>query len=111
MEHLILQRISPGVEEILSVDQPGFRKDLSIGEQVLAENGFESRVKTGAVFLDLDLPTTKSCKFIYADDICLAFQTAYFEALERVLTEDLAKLDQFCKTWQKPFPVYSISTM
>lgn len=53
MEHLILQHISPGVEEILSVDQAGFRKDRSTGEQVLAKNGFESRLKTGALFLDL----------------------------------------------------------
>ncbi|KAJ8339383.1 hypothetical protein SKAU_G00361690 [Synaphobranchus kaupii] len=138
----------PGVEKILCVDQAGFRKDRSTGEQVLAlttyiENGFESKLKTGTVFLDLtaaydtvwhkglllkitkalpawatatiktlltnrrfrvhlgqnksawrtqtnglpqgsvlaptlfnlytnDLPHTKSRKFIYADDICLA---------------------------------------
>jgi hypothetical protein len=40
------------------VDQAGFRKDRSTGEQVLAltthiENVFEKKPKTGAVFLDL----------------------------------------------------------
>ena len=43
---------------MICVDQAGFRKDRSTGEQVLAlttfiENGFESRLKTGTVFLDL----------------------------------------------------------
>ena len=40
MECLILQRISPGVEEIFWVDQVGFRKEFSTGEQVLAPTTF-----------------------------------------------------------------------
>ena len=170
------------------MDQAGFRKDRSTGEQVLAlttfiENGFENRLKTGTVFLDLtaaydtvwhkglilkltkelpawattaiqtlltnrrfrvhlghntsawraqknglpqgsvlaptlfnvytnDLPSTKSRKFIYADDICLACQAPDFEQLERVLTEDLTKLDQYCKTWRlKPSPAKTVSSV
>ncbi|KAJ8383001.1 hypothetical protein SKAU_G00037790 [Synaphobranchus kaupii] len=49
---------SKGVEKILRVDQAGFRKDRSTGEQVPAlttyiENGLDSKLKTGTVFLDL----------------------------------------------------------
>ena len=59
-----------------------------------------------------DLPTTKSRKFIYADDICLAFQAPDFDPLERVLQEDLAKLDMFCKTWRlKPSPAKTVSSV
>jgi Reverse transcriptase (RNA-dependent DNA polymerase)/Endonuclease-reverse transcriptase len=58
LERLTLQRISPLVEQILSPDQAGFRKERSTCDQVAAlttyiENGFQKNLKTGAVFLDL----------------------------------------------------------
>lgn len=58
LERLILQRISADVENILQVEQAGFRKGRSTCDQVLAlttfiENGFQKTLKTGAVFLDL----------------------------------------------------------
>jgi hypothetical protein len=58
LERLTLQRISPTVEQILSPDQAGFRKERSTCDQVAAlttyiENGFQQNLKTGAVFLDL----------------------------------------------------------
>lgn len=39
-------------------------------------------------FYTNDLANAKTCKFIYADDICLDF-----DSLEQVLAEDLEKLD------------------
>jgi hypothetical protein len=58
LERLILQRVSPSVEQILSPDQAGFRRNRSTCDQVAAlttfiENGFQRNLKTGAVFLDL----------------------------------------------------------
>ncbi|KAL7387918.1 hypothetical protein ABVT39_003654 [Epinephelus coioides] len=44
-----------------------------------------------------DLPITRSHKFSYAEDICLATQATDLASLEQVLNEDLAKLDQYCK--------------
>jgi len=57
LERLALQRISPTVEGLLSPDQAGFQKGRSICDQVAAlttfiENGFQQKLKTGAVFLD-----------------------------------------------------------
>ena len=58
LERLVLERISPTVEEMLSPDQAGFRKGRSTCDQVAAlttyiENGFQQNLKTGTVFLDL----------------------------------------------------------
>lgn len=58
LERLVLQRISPSVEKTLSPDQAGFRRNRSTCDQVVAlttfiENGFQQKLKTGAVFLDL----------------------------------------------------------
>jgi len=58
LECTILQRISPTVEDLLSVDQAGFRHGCSTCDQdpgltVFTENGFEETMKTSAVFLDL----------------------------------------------------------
>jgi len=58
MEHTILQRISPNVEDLPSVDQAGFHRGHSTCDQVTAlttftENGFKKTLKTGALFLDL----------------------------------------------------------
>ena len=58
LERLVLQRISPAVESLLSPDQAGFRSNRSTCDQVAAlttyiENGFQQQLKTGAVFLDL----------------------------------------------------------
>ena len=58
LKRLILRRVTPGVEEILSPDQSGFRRGRSTCDQVLTlttfiENGFQRNLKTGAVLLDL----------------------------------------------------------
>ena len=58
LERLILNRICPIVEIALSPDQAGFRAHRSTTEQVTAlvtyiENGFQQKMKTGAVFIDL----------------------------------------------------------
>ncbi|KAJ8369623.1 hypothetical protein SKAU_G00096510 [Synaphobranchus kaupii] len=59
-----------------------------------------------------DLPHTKSRKFIYADDICLATQAPDFESLEQVLTEDIEKVVQYCKTWRlKPSQAKTVSSV
>ena len=57
-ERLILTRISPTVDEQLSPDQAGFRPGRSCCGQVLnltqhIEDGYENRMITGAVFVDL----------------------------------------------------------
>ena len=57
-ERILLSRISPLAEDLLSSDQAGFRPQRSTCDQVSAlstyiENGFERNLKTGAVFLDL----------------------------------------------------------
>jgi len=57
LERLVLQRISPTVEGLLSPDQAGFRKGRSTCNQVAAltafiGNGFQQNLKTSAVFLD-----------------------------------------------------------
>ena len=58
LERLILQRISPDLDKRITVEQAGFRQGRSTCDQVLAlttfiENGFQSNLKTGTVFLDL----------------------------------------------------------
>ena len=58
LERIILHRISPAVDEILNIEQAGFRPGRSTQDQVLAltayvENVFQRRDKTGVVFLDL----------------------------------------------------------
>ncbi|EEZ99467.2 hypothetical protein TcasGA2_TC000033 [Tribolium castaneum] len=58
VEKMIYQRISPLIEDILPSEQAGFRPQRSCCDQVLAltthiESGFEKRLKTGAVLLDL----------------------------------------------------------
>jgi Reverse transcriptase (RNA-dependent DNA polymerase) len=58
LEHIILHRITPQVEELRSPDHAGFRIGRSTCEQVTAlityvENGFQRNLKTCAVFQDL----------------------------------------------------------
>lgn len=47
-----------------------------------------------------DLPDTVSRKFIYADDIAIAFQSKSFEDIEAMLNADLEKLSCFFKNWR-----------
>lgn len=44
-----------------------------------------------------DLPETVSRKFIYADDIAIAFQAKSFEEIEEMLNADLEKLNDYFK--------------
>jgi len=58
LERIVLQRINPVVEDLLSVDQAGFRRGRCTSNQVTAlttfiENKFQKNLKTGTVFLDL----------------------------------------------------------
>ena len=58
LERIVLQRINPVVEDLLSVDQAGFRRGRCTSDQVTAlttfiENGFQKNLKTGTVSLDL----------------------------------------------------------
>ena len=58
LKRIILQRISPAVDEILNIEQAGVRPGRSTHDQVLAlttyvENGYQRRDQTGVVFLDL----------------------------------------------------------
>ena len=58
LEWIILHRIKPITEEVLQIEQAGFRSGRSTQDQVLAlttyiENGYQQGLKTGAVFLDL----------------------------------------------------------
>jgi hypothetical protein len=58
LERIILSRIAPIVEPHIPADQAGFRPKRGTAEQTLAltchiESGFESKMKTGAIFIDL----------------------------------------------------------
>src|SRR6218665_677031 len=58
LERVMLNRIRPTLEEEIVVEQAGFRQGRCTGDQVLAlttfiENGFQTKMKTGVVFLDL----------------------------------------------------------
>ncbi|UYV84687.1 hypothetical protein LAZ67_X003096 [Cordylochernes scorpioides] len=58
LERIILNRISPIIEEYLPIEQAGFRPGRNCAEQTLAltttiEDGFQKKIKTGAVFVDL----------------------------------------------------------
>ena len=44
-------------------------------------------------------PATLSRKFIYADDICCAFQAETFSDIECTLTADLAHFAKYCQQW------------
>jgi len=58
LERLALQRVSPTADEVLSLNQAGFRSNGSTVDQVAAltndiENGYQQKLKTEAVVLDL----------------------------------------------------------
>ena len=46
-----------------------------------------------------DLTVTRSCRLIYADDICCALQAETFSEIECPLTADLAHLAKYCQLW------------
>lgn len=63
-ERLILYRIQPILENVLSIEQAGFR---ACCDQVLAlttyiENGYQRKDKSGTVFLDLSSAYDTVCK-------------------------------------------------
>ena len=58
LERLILNRISPIIEAKIPKTQAGFRSNRSCTDQALAltsfiESGFQKKLKTGVVFVDL----------------------------------------------------------
>lgn len=58
LERLLYNRLNPIIMESLPIDQAGFRPNRNCEDQVLAlttfiERGYEQRLKTGAVFVDL----------------------------------------------------------
>jgi len=74
LERVVLQRVSDRADNLLSRDQAGFRCGRSTCDQVAAlttyiENGFQSNLKTGAVFLDLTQCGTP--------DSCISWQSAW----------------------------------
>ena len=72
LERIILHRISPAADEILNIEQAGFRPGRSTQDEVLAlttyvESGYQRRDKTGDVFLDLTAAynTVYVCMYIF----------------------------------------------
>lgn len=62
LERLILNRISPIIDQIIPVDQAGFRPNRSCTDQIAAltsyvENGCQCNMKTTAVWLTYQPPT------------------------------------------------------
>ena len=58
LERLLLTRLSPIFESVIPPEQAGFRKKRNTCDQVLAltsyiESGFQKKLKTGAVLIDL----------------------------------------------------------
>jgi hypothetical protein len=58
LERLILERIQPCIDEVIPVEQAGFRHNRGCEEQVLAlttliENGLQKKLKTSVAFIDL----------------------------------------------------------
>ena len=58
LERIVLSRITPIVDPEIPPEQAGFRANRSTVEQIVAltsliESGFEKKLKTGAVFVDL----------------------------------------------------------
>lgn len=58
LERLLFNRLSPLIDEVVPHDQAGFRSGRSCTDQVLAltnyvESGFQRKLKTGVVFVDL----------------------------------------------------------
>jgi len=70
-ERLLLRRMSPLLDRTIPMEQAGFRSGRNCCEQVLAltthvENGFQNKLKSGAVFLDLSAVSyTQSGKEAY----------------------------------------------
>jgi retron-type reverse transcriptase len=46
-----------------------------------------------------NLPTTNSRKFIYADDLAMAYQHQNFENVENGLSDDLIPLNKYFTKW------------
>lgn len=57
LERILLNHLSGTIYNLLPHEQAGFRKNCSTADQVLAllfiVNGFQERLKTGVIFLDL----------------------------------------------------------
>ena len=58
LERITLTRLTPFLDPLISNEQAGFRQKRSTAEQVIAltsyiEAGYENRLKTGAVLIDL----------------------------------------------------------
>lgn len=47
-----------------------------------------------------DLPATESRKFIYADDICFAYQSKNSSRLNDILKENLHRISEYCNRWR-----------
>ena len=59
-----------------------------------------------------DLPTTESRKFIYADDICITYQSKDPSRLNDILNEDLRRISEYCNQWRlHPSPSKTVSSV
>ena len=59
LERLLLTRLAPMFESVIPPEHAGFRKKRNMCDQVLAltsyiESGFQKKLKTGAVLIDLN---------------------------------------------------------
>ncbi|UYV75865.1 hypothetical protein LAZ67_13001600 [Cordylochernes scorpioides] len=120
LERIILNRISPIIEEYLPIEQAGFRPGRNCAEQTLAltttiEDGFQKKIKNWSSFCGPNRRiryTTNSQKFLYADDIALLHQEQSFSTLEQILNEDLKKLENFFSKWHLiPNPSKTVSSV
>ena len=73
-EYIIRQRISRIMDDLLNVNQDGYRCDHSISDQVGAltaftVNGFEKLKTSGAIFWDLTAANDIICKYDHITDI------------------------------------------
>ena len=59
-----------------------------------------------------DLPATESRKFIYADDICITYQSKHSSRLNDILNEDLHRISKYCNNWRlRPSPSKTVSSV
>jgi hypothetical protein len=77
-ERIILQRIQPLIDAVISVSPTGFRKNPSCTEQVLAltshiEAGFQRKLKKAVVFIDL----TAAYDTVWRDGLMLKFMRVF----------------------------------
>ena len=112
-EIMMLNRITPAIEQHLIKEQAGFRSGESCTSQLLnltqhIEDGYEEGMITGTAFLSPtlcniytnDQPILDGTRgFIYADDLCITAQYPTLQEVEQIDTL-LQKQQSACKSRQ-----------